>query len=94
MIKVTKSSMTRSDETASYSVDMDKEYTLSEFINEMVSKYSNEFGDIGLSSHFHSIEYHKGKIISEIPTKYKDMKVVSAYANGGWGRMDYQLTLK
>ena len=84
-----------SDQTSVYTVKLNKEYTVGEFIHEVTSN-KLEWGHIGIydgKSIFGdpSINYHDGQIIDEMPDKYLVMKVMSARAYGGWSRMDYLL---
>ena len=47
MIKLERSSSIRGDETASYSVELDKPYTVADLVQEVVNK-KGEWGYIGI----------------------------------------------
>ncbi len=95
MIKLTQNTPTSGDCTAGYAVTLDKEYTVEEFINEVLTK--NEWGYIGIHSNgqawfdigFPSCEYKKDKLVTEMQKDILPIKVKSATASGGWSRMDY-----
>lgn len=97
MIKLKQNTETFGDETAGYTVELTKQYTLLEFINEVVSD-EREWGYIGILSvgaifGSPNCEYEFGKLLSELPSEIMTKKVASAKASGGWSRMDYLLEL-
>lgn len=87
-----------SDQTSSYTVALNEEYTVEKFIHDVTSN-KREWGHIGIYDGKNifgnpSINYHDGRIIDKMPDKYLGMKVISAIANGGWSRMDYLLGIE
>ncbi len=99
MIKLTQCTPTGGDCTAGYSVTLDKDYTVEEFINEVLTK--NEWGYIGIWSDEQAwfdrgdpyCEYKRDKLITQMPNDIMGKKIVKAKASGGWSNMDYLLTL-
>ena len=87
-----------SDCTAPYGVQLNGDYTVEQFINDVLLD-EREFGYIGIyngKSVFGDprCEYRFGEIISTMDEKFLNMRVTSATASGGWGRMDYILTVE
>lgn len=88
------------DCTAPYKVEIDSDMTLKDFVQCVLAQYPKEWGYIGIKSGNSifgepKIEYSKGIIKTEnFDAEIKRKKVVSAYASGGWSRMDYLLTLE
>lgn len=85
------------DCTAPYGVELDKEYTVNEFVQAVLTR--QEWGYIGI--------YCQGKIFGEPKCEYKDNKllyalpdnvlnkrVVKAQADGGLKRIDYLLWIE
>ena len=93
---------TRGDCTAGYEVDLDKEYTLQEFIDAILTNKKDEWGEIKIAKRncpwyrYPSIGYHYGNITSKpnIPEKVFGYKVKTVTADGGWTTMDYIVTLE
>lgn len=90
MIQLTRQTSVGSDETAGYNVVLDKEYTLKELLDEILSNTA-EWG------YFHvlncsSCEYRWGKLVTELDPKYLNKSILKATASGGWSRMDYYIT--
>ena len=86
------------DCTAPYSVLLDKEYTVKEFITEILKSRSDEWGYIVIEKKGEifgkpNCEYRYGKLISNLPKEILDKCVISARAHGGWTCMDYLLTV-
>lgn len=85
------------DCTAPYAVDLGGEYTVREFIRDVLLD-KREWGYIGIDIGHNSIfgdpccEYSHGGLKTSLPAEFLTMKVVSAKASGGWSRMDYLLT--
>ena len=80
---------TRSDEISPFKVIFDKEYTLKEFVENVLQNEREwgyfHFGDV-------VIEYRYGKLmLCDIPKEYEDKIISSAECDGGWSRMDYYL---
>lgn len=87
-----------SDCTCGYSVELDKEYTVREFVDTVLRERSNEWGNFYIgdkSPIFNNPEYRYryGKLLKEIPVDILDMRIASVDASGGWTRMDYQMSL-
>ena len=84
-----------SDETSSYKVKLNGEYTVKSFIQEVLSK--KEWGYIGIddgNTIFGNprIEYHSNVALQDMTEEYLRLKVISVRASGGWSRMDYLIT--
>lgn len=98
MFKLIKNGPEGSDCTALYIVQLDKEYTVREFVKTVLSN-DKEWGYIGIhngESFFGNpkCEYRYGKLLSFLPKELRDKKVKSAEANGGWSYMSYLLVLE
>ena len=88
MIKLTQTSKTFGDCTALYSVELDKPYTIDEFIKEVLKR--KEWGYIETDDGNFKCEYKENKIIiTEIPDEILTKPIIKVRANGGWSRMDY-----
>lgn len=87
------------DATRDYIVEFDKEYTIKEFVEEILEEHSKDWGYFRIPLEYYSvlaIEYEKGKITKnlEILEQYFDKKIEKVSANGGWSRMDYFIVFK
>ena len=88
----------RGDCAYDYSIELDKLYTVEEFVNSVLTK--DEFGYIGIDNGiWYSpgapyCEYKYGVLLSNLPEDILNKKVSSAKSIGGWGRMDYKLVLE
>lgn len=85
---------TRGDCTSPYEVAMDKEYTVNEFVQEVLTQ--KEWGYIGIYCQGEifgdpKCEYSNDKLLYSLPNEYLNKKVVKVKADGGWSRMDYLL---
>lgn len=97
MIKLKQATATRGDCTAGYSVELSKEYTIKEFIDEVLK--SNEWGAIGIYDENQSwfekgnpyCEYKRGELISKLPDEFLDKPIKKVDADGGWSLMDYKI---
>lgn len=90
MFTRTQITQTFGDCTAGYRVDLYKEYTVSEFINEVLKKEPNEWGDFIIKNTGVRTEYKYGKIVENNFDNYTlSAKIVSIKAHGGWSNMDY-----
>lgn len=108
MFRLIKKGKERGDCTAPYEVELDKEYTVLEFIQTVLSNNPNEWGYIGIKSNDKDgiifgkpkCEYSYGKILGGIETlpllflEFLNDKVLSVSADGGWSRMDYLLEVQ
>ena len=86
------------DATSNYKVSFPKEITVEEFINIVLEERSDEWGYFrsSWSSSGKIAEYSKGELLStgfETYSKFKNRKIESVSANGGWSRMDYMITV-
>lgn len=92
------------DCTCGYEIKLDREYTVKDFIDIVLTERADEWGYIGVYNpsdfcgrHFGNpkMEYRYGKIIAGNFTEdilNKEIKSVSA--SGGWSRMDYVFKCK
>lgn len=100
MIECRSNGYVRGDQTSSYEVILDKQYTVKEFIEEVLTNRSGEWGYIGIYSKNAffgkpNCEYKWGKLITEpLPEKYMNKVIKEVKGDGGWTRMDYILKLK
>lgn len=98
MFKLKQAGREGGDCTAPYDVILDKEYTVKEFVETVVSR-DGEWGYIGIAAKGSIFgdphcEYKWGKLLYDLPEEIHNKKVISAKAHGGWSRMDYRLYLK
>ena len=101
VFKLIQSTPVSGDCTCGYNVKLDREYTVKDFIDTVLSERTREWGCIGMydQSDFvgryfgnPNMEYSHGKIVTSNFTEdilRKEVKDVSA--SGGWSRMDYIL---
>lgn len=86
-----------SDCTAPYSVELNGEYTVAEFIHDVLLN-KREWGYIYIDSNNTYreplCEYRNGELKTEPKAEYLNLKVTCARAHGGWSCMDYVLTLE
>ena len=81
----------RTDETAPYDVIFDREYTVREFIEYILTR--NEWGNIrfiGGSSY----GYRQNQLLYPIPDRYMETRIASVKAAGGWSNMDYLIEME
>lgn len=92
MIELSQTSHVYEDCTASYEVTMDDEYTVEDFISEVLDKAS-EWGTIRVhsSNGIHSVEYSCGEATMQLHKRTAHAYVRRATAHGGWRMMDYDL---
>lgn len=101
MFTLTQTTPTGGDCTAGYNVNFDKEYTLQEFIDAVLTN-KGEWGYIKVAKRcciwydYPCIGYRYGKITGKpnIPETVYGYKVKSVTASGGWSRMDFIVTLE
>lgn len=104
MFRLIQTSDTRGDCTASYDVQLDKEYTVKEFLETVLTQKANEWGAFYLMVRSKklfwqnpSCEYKNGNRIglawASILTRYGSRRIVRACSDGGWTRMDYYIWL-
>ena len=104
MFRLIQTSDTRGDCTASYDVQLDKEYTVKEFLETVLTQKADEWGAFYLMVRSKklfwqnpSCEYKNGNRIgpawASILTRYGSRRIVRACSDGGWTRMDYYIWL-
>lgn len=94
MLKFIQTHPPGSDCTAPYDVILDKPYTVGEFINEVLTTRSNEWGSFHLT-YYTMMDYDRGKIIkNNIPDECMSMRIKEVKASGGWSAMDYYIKLE
>lgn len=81
------------DCTASYDVELDKPYTVAEFINEVLTTRKNEWGSINVKDAFY-LKYRYGKTEQEIPEQYANLSVKKVKAAGGYTAMSYDVDVE
>lgn len=87
--------------TAGYKVNLDKEYTLQEFIDAVLTN-KGEWGYIKVAKrdcacyNYPAFSYRYGEIYGEpnLPEEVYGYKVKSVTASGGLSRIDYIVTLE
>lgn len=71
------------------------EYTVREFIEEVLKTHPGEWGYFELKNLGVRTDYKHGRLLKQ---HFADVllgsKIVKAYASGGWSRMDYKLTIE
>lgn len=94
MIKFQQTARTGGDETAPYDVILDREYTVRELINYILTR--KEWGRIDIrcaGKQSASVGYKGSKLPSQLPDDIQDRVVVSAKAAGGWSNMNYLIEI-
>lgn len=96
---------TSRDCTTPYEVILDKSYKVAEFITEVLTTRSNEWGEFRVKCkaddnwfyYKDKAEYRYGKIVTrdgiktQIAEEYASLAITKVYARGGWSCMDYEL---
>lgn len=98
MFKLKQDGREFSDCTAPYDVVLDKEYTVNEFVQTVLTR-EKEWGYIGVyckGAIFGkpTCEYKYGKLLYALPDDILNKRIVSVKAHGGWSRMDYLLWIE
>lgn len=97
MFRLIQSTPESGDCTCGYEVLLDKEYTVQEFVDAVLSEMNKEWGYIRIYNPFNFFEspcirYRHGEIISDkFGNDILNKKIMSVSASGGWSRMDYIL---
>ncbi|MCK9592692.1 MAG: hypothetical protein M0Q91_11875 [Methanoregula sp.] len=99
-MKFTQITQTAGDCTAGFAIDLDREYTVGELINEILTRH--EWGYIGIHNEGQAwfqhgtpnCEYRKDKLVTEMQKEVLTMKIKSVTASGGYSRMDYIIYLQ
>lgn len=83
-----------------YDVELNREYTVGEFIRTVLREKPNEWGYIGIKKEFDryavfgdpNCEYSHGQV-KRTNFSYEDLqqKIDFVKASGGWSRMDYKI---
>lgn len=107
MLKFIQTHEASRDCTAPYDVVLDKPYTISEFIEEILKAHPNEWGKFyvrrkgsGWLDRMAEIEYRYGKMENrdrekaEIPDEFASLPILEIKARGGWTNMDYDLIIE
>lgn len=97
MFNILQAAFESGDCTTPYVIELEKEYTVQEFIDAVLLK-SDEWGYIGIEHKLATFgkpfcEYKYGQLLYELPKEILNKKVVSVRAHGGYTRMDYCLTI-
>lgn len=82
--------------TERYDIVLDRQYSLSEFMEQVIKQNPNELGEIIWDGRSNLCKYYKGKIteLSDSGTVNKDRIIDKAIAYCAWGRTDYYLKFK
>lgn len=90
MIKFKQTARTGGDEIAPYDVIFDRQYTVREFIDYVLTR--REWGYIYFKGGPHC-GYRGSLLLSDIPDEYMEAGIESVKAAGGWSRMDYRIEI-
>lgn len=82
-----------SDCTAPYDIETDCK-TVGEFVDEVLQKYTNEWGDFKIEGTYCYYEYKHGKLLDEIPQNERSLQIKEIKAAGGYSNMDYFIKIK
>lgn len=104
MFRLIQTSDTRGDCTASYDVQLDKVYTVREFLETILTQKADEWGACYLMVRSKrlfwqnpSCEYKNGNrhgtAWANILMRYGERRITQVKADGGWTRMDYYIWL-
>ena len=102
MLEFVQKTLIRNDCTAGFNVKMDKSYTVREFIEEVLSTRTNEYGYIGIFRPGISYifgdpncKYNFGSLVTgPLPDDILSRTIKEVRADGGWSRMDYIIKLE
>ena len=95
MFTLTQDTPTGGDCTAGYKVQFSKACTVREFIEEVLKRNSREWGEFKLKNLGVRTEYREGRLVKQnFADALLGSKITKAYAAGGWGLMDYYLTIE
>lgn len=88
------------DCTNNYDVQLDKNYTVGEFVETVLKEEPKEWGYIGIYKKGEIFgdpvcEYRYGKLITKpLPEEFLRRDIKEVKASGGWSRMDYTIKVK
>ena len=96
MIRYIQTAATGGDCTAPYNVELDKAYTVEEFIEAVLKQNPGEWGGFyifdGITPFGKLIcEYSHGKLNRSAPGDILKKKVTKVKSSGGWSLMDYTI---
>lgn len=101
MIKLIQTHAAGGDACAPYDVKFDKPYTIGELIEEVLTRFSNEWGDFevrhegaGYFDSFYRVDYKYGKLLGEVSEDIATLPIISATSYGGWSAMSYNIIVK
>ena len=99
MIRYIQTAPTASDCTAPYDVQLDREYTVAEFIEAVLKQNPREWGKFGIFNKERffghpSCEYRDGELTEFMPDDILKRKIVKVKADGGWSLMNYLIWLE
>lgn len=82
------------DCTSGYSISLDKEYTVAEFIDYIFKERNGEWGGIEIVNHC-SRSYKNGKFSYDgFEEDILNKKIKKVTANGGWSYMSYDIYIE
>lgn len=90
MIKFKRTASTGGDETAPYDVIFDRQYTVREFIDYVLTR--REWGYIYFKGGPHC-RYRGSLLLSAIPDEYMEAGIESVKAASCWPRIDYRIEI-
>jgi len=98
MFNLIQSTPMSGDCTCGYIVDLHNDYTVNEFIQEVLTEHKKEWGCFRINEGVHRNRgirwYRYGRLESGmIPEELLDMKIEKVTARGGWSAMDYTITI-
>ena len=81
------------DCTAPYDVLLDESYTVTEFVAEVLTRNTKEWGIISIATlkGCKKVDYRCGKLEEPLPDLIANATVLHVNASGGWSRMDYSI---
>lgn len=91
---------TAGDCTAYYRVQLSVPYTVKDFVDEILTKHTGDWGcisivDPGLGSPYPYCRYSHGKLeTGPLPECFMTEKIKSVNSHGGWTLMNYFITLE
>ena len=92
MFRLTQCTPVGGDATCGYYVELEKEYTVKEFIETVLNERKNEWGFFNIKGSL-SCEYRYGELVSDTGLQeIGHRKINKVSASGGWSRMDYQIS--
>jgi GDP-D-mannose dehydratase len=101
MIKFKSVSKMYPDGMEDYVIQLNKQYSVRSFIEEVMKRDEKEWGYIGIFDKKQSwfergnpfIEYDRNGLKSEFSEDIMNATIKSITANGGWSRMDYKIKI-